>query len=154
MTKKTGKLIGIARRAAKRAPMEELRETEITTEGGVVGDTRGRQRGTEMDGRQITVLSADAWGDVCAELDAEVPWTFRRANLLVEGLDLKETEGARIVIGDVELEVTEEVDPCKRMDEQHQGLTAALVPDWRGGAGCRVLSSGTIKVGDTVTLET
>lgn len=153
MTKRSGRLIGIARRAAKRAPMEELEKSDITLAGGVVGDTRGRRRGTEMDGRQVTLLSAEAWRDVCNELDAEVPWTFRRANLLVEGLDLKESEGARVVIGEVELEVTEEVDPCKRMDEQHQGLTAALVPDWRGGAGCRVVSPGTIKVGDTVTLK-
>ena len=38
------------------------------------------------------------------------------------------------------------------MDAQHQGLTQALVPDWRGGVCCRVIADGRIKVGDKMMI--
>ena len=53
-------------------------------------------------------------------------------------------------IGAVELVVTEETDPCSRMDEQHLGLTEALTPDWRGGVCCDVVKPGAIRIGDQV----
>ena len=58
--------------------------------------------------------------------------------------------GARLRIGELVLEVTEECDPCLVMDRAVPGLRAALTPDWAGGVCCRVLSGGTIAVGDDV----
>lgn len=152
MTQQQGRLISIARRAANHAPMEEQQEAEVTLEHGVARDSRGKQRRNASNDRQVTLLSSEAWQAVCAELGAELPWTLRRANLLVSGLDLKEAQGARLRIGALELEITEEVDPCARMDAQHQGLTAALAPQWRGGVACRILAEGLIRVGDTVEM--
>ena len=152
MAEHTGTLLAIARREAKFAPMEALPQAAITLEGGVANDSRGRRRVNAANDRQITVLSADAWRAVCAALDADVPWTLRRANLLIDAIDLKETSGARLRIGPVELEVTQEVDPCARMDAQHDGLTAAMAANWRGGVGCRIVTPGTVRVGDRVTL--
>ena len=56
-------------------------------------------------------------------------------------------------IGDLQLEITGETDPCARMEEQVSGLRQALTPDWRGGVTCRVRSSGRIAVGDAVSLD-
>ena len=146
-----GKLVAIARRGASRAPMEELGEAAVSPEEGLDGDSRGARR-FASGARQVTVVSRESWEAACAALGAVVPWTTRRANLLVEGLDLAETTGKRLKIGPVELEVTQETGPCTRMDEQVQGLTAALQPDWRGGVSCRVVAGGAIKVGDPVAL--
>ena len=38
------------------------------------------------------------------------------------------------------------------MDAQHQGLTQALKPDWRGGVCCRVMSDGQIKINDFIQI--
>lgn len=143
-----GTLAGIARRERKRARMETLERAEVSTETGVAGDWRGRP-----GPRQVTVLSAAAWRDACRELSADLPWILRRANLLVEGIDLPHSTGAIIGIGPVRLLVTGEIDPCSRMDEQHPGLTDALRPGWRGGVSCTVLAGGAVAVGDPVTLE-
>lgn len=143
-----GVLIGIARRGGKRAPMETLDRAEISAETGVALDWRGKP-----GRRQVTVLSADAWRDACSELGKALPWTTRRANLLVEGIDLPETTGAVLHVGAVLLLVTGEVDPCSRMDEQCPGLTAALQPAWRGGVSCTVLDGGSVALGDGVTLQ-
>ncbi|PWR22198.1 MOSC domain-containing protein [Zavarzinia compransoris] len=144
----TGRLIGIARRARPRAAMETLDQVEITATAGVAGDIRGRP-----GKRQVTVLAAEGFAAAVAEIappPAHAPWTLRRANLLVEGIALPRTVGARVAIGPVVLEVTGETDPCSRMDAQLPGLTRALTPDWRGGVTCRVLQGGAIALGDTV----
>lgn len=144
-----GELVGIAIRDAKRAAMRELESASITPESGVADDFRGKP-----GKRQVTLLSADVWDTVCAELNSTLPWTTRRANLLVAGVDLPRSAGQTIHVGSVTLRVTMETDPCSRMDEQHDGLRAALTPDWRGGVCCEVLSGGDISIGDSVQIET
>lgn len=143
-----GRLVGIARREKKRAPMEQLEVAEISTETGVAEDSRGKP-----GHRQVSVLSADVWRDICDELGREIPWTMRRSNLLVEGIALPRRAGDTIRIGGVRLEVRTEVDPCSRMDEQCPGLTDALRPDWRGGVGCRVIAGGAVRIGDAVSID-
>jgi MOSC domain-containing protein YiiM len=143
-----GKLLGIARRSKPREPMDTVNEVLVTIEAGVEGDCRGRK----LD-RQVTVISADSWRDACRDLGMEVPWTKRRANLLVGGIDLRDTVGARISVGDVLLQIAEENPPCRVMDIQQKGLRKALEPDWRAGVSCRVLAGGKIKVGDAVQLR-
>ncbi|MGF1690879.1 MOSC domain-containing protein [Photobacterium kagoshimensis] len=141
-------VLAIAKREKSRAPMEEMTQAAITTEQGVVGDFRGKP-----GKRQLTVLSAESWQDACNDVSAELPWTVRRSNILVKGIRFSEMNvGDVIQIGDVKLEITCETDPCPRMDEQHQGLTQALMPDWRGGVCCRVLADGEVNVGDEAIL--
>ena len=142
-----GRLTGIARREEKRGPMETLQQAEVSEQTGVAMDFRGKP-----GKRAVTVISARAWREVCAELGQEIPWTTRRANLLVDDIDLPKSEGAIMEIGEVRLQVTMEVDPCFRMDEQVDGLTEALKPDWRGGVGCIVVWSGSVSVGDAVNI--
>ncbi len=141
-------LRGIAWREGKRAPMRTPDRAAVLVESGVAADSRGRP-----GSRQVTVLTSAGWDAACAEVRAELPWHTRRANLLVEGLDLAGTTGQRLRIGKLVLQVTGELEPCSRMDEAHHGLRQALAPDWRGGVTCRVLEGGEIAVGDSVILE-
>lgn len=142
------RLIGIATRNASRAPMETADAIEVTIDRGVGRDKRGKP-----GLRQVTVLSKEAWERACDESGAKLAWTARRANLLVEGVDLDASTGKRLHIGDVVLEVSGECDPCRLMDEQHGGLRAAMAQEWRGGASCRVVAGGRISLGDPVSLE-
>ena len=142
-----GRLAGIARRAKKRAPMETLESAEFSAETGVANYSRGKP-----GKRQVSLLSAEAWQAACDDTGTDAPWTTRRANLLIEGLDLPKTAGQIVAIGDVRLRTTVEIDPCSRMDEQVPGLTDALTPDWRGGIGCEVIAGGVVTVGDDVRL--
>jgi MOSC domain-containing protein YiiM len=142
-----GRLIGIARREKKRAPMDTLDSADISTETGVAGDSRGKP-----GDRQVTILSAKAWREACDELGQEVDWTTRRSNLFVDDIDLPKAAGCIIAIGNVRLRTTMEIAPCSRMDEQLDGLTAVLQADWRGGIGCEVLEGGVVSVGDAVEI--
>jgi MOSC domain-containing protein YiiM len=77
----------------------------------------------------------------------------RRANLLVDGITFgPDMVGQQIKIGQLILLITRETDPCPRMDAQYQGLTQALIPDWRGGVCCRVIADGRININDTAQI--
>lgn len=142
------KLMGIAIREKSRASMIELEQADVTTQSGVSTDFRGRP-----GDRQVTLLSAESWQEACDELGKSLPWTTRRANLLLSGLPLASSQGQMVKIGDVVLRITGETDPCQRMDEQCPGLCGALEPAWRGGVCCRVVRGGTIHVGQTASIE-
>jgi MOSC domain-containing protein YiiM len=141
-------LVGIARAPKRRAALVELPFVEIGLRTGIAGDARGR-----TPGRQVTVLFREGWEAACRDLGVTLPWTTRRANLLVEGLDPPGV-GERLAIGMVELEVTEEAAPCRVMEAAQRGLYAALTPEWRGGVCCRVRSEGSISLGDVVRVVT
>jgi len=142
-----GNVIGIARREKLRAEMETIDSVYVDEKTGLSGDIRG----TALK-RQVTLLSAKAWSEVCHELEADLPWTTRRANILIENIDFHQDSGYKIQIGEVLLLVTRQTDPCSRMDEQYSGLTNALMSDWRGGVCCSVVKGGNISLGDEVKL--
>jgi MOSC domain-containing protein YiiM len=136
----------IAIKNRPRVDMQLIDSARVSVASGILGDFRGAQ-----PGRQLTILSESAWQKACAEVNADLPWTTRRANLLVDEVEFNAGfVGKTVRIGDVELVVTEETNPCSLMDAQHQGLTAALTPQWRGGICCNVVKPGDIKIGDRV----
>ncbi len=141
------RLAGIAFKTEKYGPMLTLSQVRVSTETGITGDYRG------LPGkRQVTILAKEAFEAACAELDQTIPWTSRRANILIEGLKLEQTTGKKLQIGGLILEITGETEPCHRMDEQCSGLRNALTPHWRGGVTSRVMQSGDIRIGDEVIL--
>ncbi len=147
-----GRLIGIARRPAVRAPMEEIGTGTISLSGGLDGD----HKGPKFPKRRITVMAIEDWRAALGDLNADdggpvdLPWTTRRANLLVEGVRLPRARGGVLRVGPVTLEVTYPTQPCRRMDEAFGGLLKALHPEWRGGVTCAVLEGGEVTLGDAV----
>ena len=115
--------------------------------GGLAGENRKGKK------RQVTLLAREDWDAAQAAAGAGLHWTTRRANLLVEGIELAHTTGRRIRVGTALLEVTAETDPCALMDKFLPGLRKALEPDWRGGISARVLEPGLIRLGDATCFE-
>ena len=133
--------------------MEELQEALIGETFGVEGDARG----AKYPRRQVTVLAREDFEAALLDLAGpagppELPWTARRANLLVEGLRLPRAKGAVIAVGSALLEVTAQTVPCERMNEAYPGLLKALYPVWRGGVTCRVSKGGIVKIGERVSI--
>ncbi|EGT3628151.1 MOSC domain-containing protein [Shewanella baltica] len=142
------KLLAIAYKTVKRGPMNEVLCANVTQLSGVEKDVFGRP-----GKRQVTVLSKIQWQQACHSIEADLPWTTRRANLLVDDLVFSSADvGKHLHIGELRLEITGETDPCKKMEIAHIGLEAALTPDWRGGVTCRVLNDAMIHLGDEITL--
>ncbi|MCA0432335.1 MAG: MOSC domain-containing protein [Proteobacteria bacterium] len=143
-----GRITGLARRPVSRAPMEELQSGLLTIDKGLFGDCKG----SKFPERQITIMSAEDWQAAMNELSGpagtpELPWTARRANVLVEGIRLPRGIGSVVALGNCMLKVTEETYPCSRMNEVHPGLLSALAQEWRGGITCKVLTGGPVALG-------
>lgn len=144
-----GRVVALARRAARRAPMVETPVGRLTVEAGMDGDCKGAR----FPKRQITVLALEDWAVAVAEIDAlDLSWLVRRANVLVRDVRLPRAAGAVLSLGPVALEVTGQTNPCRRMDEAAPGLLKALHPNWRGGVTCRVLNAGIVAAGDPVEI--
>ena len=146
-----GRVVGVAVRPARFAPMMSVDHADAVAGAGLIGD----HKGLKFPGRGVSLLAIEDWQRALSELDdagSLLSWTSRRANLLLKGLRLPRARGAMIAIGEISLEVTAQTYPCARMNEAHPGLMKALAPDWRGGVTCRVISSGRVSVGDDVVI--
>ncbi|ABV85340.1 MOSC domain-containing protein [Shewanella pealeana] len=141
-------LIGIAFKTEKRGQMITVEQAEVTQAKGVENDIFGRP-----GKRQITVMSIQKWRLACNEIDNQLPWLTRRANLLIDGLSFSSQDvGKQLIIGKLILEITGETDPCEKMEMAYPGLEQALMSDWRGGVTCRVITGSNIKIDDNVEL--
>ncbi|MCH7823398.1 MAG: protein kinase [Acidobacteria bacterium] len=142
----SGTLKGIAYRPRDGEGMRETDRCRVRIGRGLERENRPGGR------REVTLLSEEAWRDTCAELGVEMPWHTRRANLLIQGFDLAEAISHTLRIGEVEIRIHGETNPCDFMDEQHFGLREALISNCRGGVYGQVLVEGTIHAGDPVTV--
>jgi MOSC domain-containing protein YiiM len=128
----------------RRAPTEEVPHATLLAGSGIDGNTdRGGRR-------QVTIVAAERWRELMAELGADIDPGARRANLLVSGVDLAESRGRLLRIGTCELRVRGETRPCERMDEALPGLREAMRARWGGGVFAQVVTGGRIAVGDPV----
>jgi len=124
-----------------------LHQTALITLENGLGDYRGNKNRKTA----ITLISKKSWEVACKESAANLDWTQRRAQLLIDDIEFSDEDiGRKIAIGKVILQINRETDPCQLMDKLHQGLKHALTPNWRGGARCEVLQGGLIEVGDAV----
>jgi MOSC domain-containing protein YiiM len=124
--------------------MHEQQQAEVTVERGLVDDYRGGGL------RQVTFLDLAQWQEAVQELGVVLPWHTRRANLLLEGIELAETVGQQLQIGDCLFTIYGETEPCQRMDELQPGLRGTLSLDMRGGVWARVVRGGLLQVGQRV----
>jgi MOSC domain-containing protein YiiM len=129
-----------------RLPMRAVDTAEVEAGKGIVGD---RYHGTRH--RHVTVQSAESLAEAARGYGAVVPPELTRRNLTVDLGEVPREPGARITVGPVLLEVVRVAAPCKLLDDTiGRGAQEALRR--RAGSVCRVLTGGTITVGDEVEL--
>lgn len=140
-------LLKIFLRPERQKPVVEVTRATAVIGTGLEGDH------LKCGSRQVTVLSREAWDEVCSDLGKKMDPSLRRANLLIEGIDLKESKGKILRVGSIKIKITGETTPCRLMDDAVPGLKNALAPDWRGGVFGEVLQAGEISVGDGVSWD-
>jgi MOSC domain-containing protein YiiM len=139
-----GKLVKIWVKRAHRGPMDKRESGMLVAGAGLEGsaDQGGR--------RQVTLIAAERWKQMMAELHADLDPSARRANLLVEGIDLGDSRGKLLAVGPCILRILGETRPCERMEEALPGLRASMSAPWNGGAYGEILTGGSISLGDEV----
>jgi MOSC domain-containing protein YiiM len=139
-----GKVTGIFLKRAHGGPMDPQRHATLQRAKGLEGnaDFGGR--------RQVTLISQERWDDLMREVGASLGPGARRANLILSGIDLENTRGRTLRIGDCLLRILGETRPCELMEEAASGLQAAMRERWGGGAYAEVVEGGPIAIGDAV----
>lgn len=124
--------------------MKSVTSVIAEASSGLVGD---RYHGSRH--RHVTVQSQQELDAAGQALGVEVPPSATRRNVTVSHGEIPTAPGTRLWIGDVDLEVVRVAAPCKLLDDVI-GDGARLALRGKAGSVCRLLSSGTIRVGDTL----
>ncbi len=140
-------LVAIFIKRAKGGRMDAHLAAVLEPGRGLVGnaDRGGR--------RQITLLSEERWAELMQEVGASLGPEARRANLLISGIDLENTRGRVLHVGQCRLRIGGETLPCEQMEDAAAGLQNVMRERWGGGAFAEVLDGGPIAVGDAVSWE-
>ena len=108
-------------------PMDPVESARVVAGRGLVGNANQGGR------RQVTLIAREHWDELTRGLSSADP-AVRRANLMVEGIDLRDSRGKVLRIGTIRIRILGETRPCERMDEACLGLAKAMSGAWGGGA--------------------
>ena len=137
-------------RSERRAPLVALDAVEATAGYGLAGDHYASRTNGK---RQVTLIQREHLAVVAQLLGkAEVLAATVRRNIVVSGINLYALRDRRFRIGDVSLEGQGTCDPCSRMEEV-LGPGGYNAMRGHGGIVCRILESGTIRLGDPVIAQ-
>lgn len=130
----------------RRLPTKAVQQVEAEAGVGLVGD---RYHGTRH--RHVTVQALDDLAAAAEVLGRPVDPGLTRRNITLDHGPIPTRPGERMTIGDVELEVVRIAAPCRLLDDWLGPGAMAALRSPRGGTVFRLLTSGTISVGDEVT---
>jgi MOSC domain-containing protein YiiM len=139
-----GKLEAIWLKRARKGPMDAVERAQLVAGRGLVGNVN---QGGE---RQVAIIERRTWDRLTRGLGARLDPSARRANLLVDGVDLEGTAGRVLCVGACRILIRGELTPCAGMDAALPGLREAMRAGWGGGAFGEVLQGGEIQPGDPV----
>ncbi|MYM61961.1 MOSC domain-containing protein [Pseudomaricurvus sp. HS19] len=142
-----GTLEKILLRPSRELPMVSVDRVGVVPGLGLEGD---RFKGRVDSKRQVTLYQAENLAVLASLLHRETidPALLRR-NLLVQGINLHALSGRRFRIGEVLFEGAGQCHPCSRM-ESALGAGGFNAMRGMGGLCAKVLSEGTISLGDAV----
>jgi len=127
--------------------MDSTARAQLIAGCGIVGNAN------QGGARQVTLIDLERWQELMDSMQADLATGARRANLVLEGIDLFDSRGRTLRIGPVRLQIRGETRPCERMEETLSGLQSAMRERWGGGAYGEVLTGGEIALGDDVSWE-
>jgi MOSC domain-containing protein YiiM len=142
-----GRLQAIWLKRMKGGEMDPVFSATLIPGQGIAGNA---DQGGE---RQVTIMEQEVWEDLMKRVGASLPPSERRANLMVSGTRLYNTEGKLLRVGPCRIRIGGEATPCGRMDDAAEGLRELMNEEWRGGAYGQVVEGGEISVGDLVSWE-
>jgi MOSC domain-containing protein YiiM len=137
-----GEVVAIWLKRFKGGPMDPVAEAQAI-------EGRGLKDNANQGGkRQITIIDEERWAEATSEVGVDVDPRARRANVMLRGIDLEQTNGRLLRIGECVVRIYGETRPCEQMEAAQSGLRNALKPRWRAGAYGEIVGGGAIRVGD------
>jgi MOSC domain-containing protein YiiM len=128
---------------------EPVERIEVVAGQGPRGDRKFAPKPMKRNGKDLTLIEAEALADLRDDTGIELTHAESRRNVLTRGVRLNDLVGRRFRVGEVECEGVVLNEPCSHLERlTYQGVLAGLHN--RGGLRANVLRGGTISVGDEV----
>ena len=151
-----GEIVAIHISSGAGIPMQSLPQAEAIAGSGLQDDRYQLGTGfystvpTDPGARELTLIAEEALAEVLAETGIDLPLYEHRRNLTTRGIDLSSLLGQRFRIGEVICEGVRDCPPCNHLEDlTGKPVMPPLVH--RGGLRARIVTSGTIRVGDAIT---
>lgn len=135
------------------APMQSVRRVTAVAGRGLEGDRYFSQLGTYSkdpgSGRDVTLIESEAIEALGREYGVELDAGLTRRNLVTRGVPLNHLVEREFRVGAVSLRGTRLCEPCAHMEKLTvKGAMRGLIH--RGGLRAEILTSGIIRVGDSI----
>ena len=132
--------------------IEKKESIEVVASKGIVGDRYFHD--FNGDREQITLIESENIDYYNNTFNTKFTYVEFRRNIITKNIKLNDLVGKTILVGNIELKVNDLCRPCK--DLQQRLGKSNIIKEFlrRGGLRCEILSSGTINVGDKITIKT
>lgn len=137
------------------APIQNRDSVEAVAGRGLQDDRYFAGVGTYSrdpgSGRHVTLIEIEALEGLKRDYGIVIPAGDSRRNVVTRNVPLNHLVDREFVIGNVRLRGTRLCEPCAHLEKlTERGALRGLVH--RGGLRAEILSSGTIRIGDPITL--
>ncbi len=139
--------IGITQNNNKK--IDEVNSIDLIANKGIVGDRYFKDFSDPMS--QLTLIESENIDDYNRRYNLNIDYLDFRRNIITKDIKLNNYVDKKILIGKVEVEVIDLCRPCRFLQEKLNKNNIIKEFLRKGGLRCRILSSGTIKVGDLIT---
>jgi MOSC domain-containing protein YiiM len=152
-----GRIVAIYTAAGPGSPMQLRYEVRAVPGRGLEGDRyftdNGRFSQQRLPGREITevtLVESEVIQHLRLDWELDVEETDSRRNVVTRGVALNDLVGCEFDVGEVRLRGASLCEPCVSLvtSSEHKHLLRALAH--KGGLRARILSEGTLRVGDTI----
>ena len=124
------------------------RQFELVADKGIVGDRYFKDFSDPLS--QLTLIESENIDYYNSKYNSNIDYLDFRRNIITKGIKLNDLVDKKILIGNVEIEVIDLCRPCKFLQNKLEKDNIIKEFLRRGGLRCRILRSGSIRVGDII----
>ena len=140
--------LGITRNNSDK--IEEVEKVELLSGKGVVDDRHFQENNNPKN--QLTLIESENIDDYNKKFSVQIPYVNFRRNIITQGIELNKLVGKQFFVGEIKIKGNDLCRPCKHLQETLKQIDIVKEFLQKGGLRCEILTSGIIKVGDTIKL--
>tara|TARA_B100000575_G_C22942219_1_gene545332 strand:- start:119 stop:565 length:447 start_codon:yes stop_codon:yes gene_type:complete len=130
---------------------QEIKEQEsidVVKNQGIVGDRHIKEFNDPYN--QLTMIESENIDYYNYKYGLNIPYINFRRNIITKGIQLNETIGKKIMVGNVKVEVIDLCRPCRHLTETLNQKNILKEFLRKGGIRCQILTSSKINTGDKI----
>tara|TARA_Y100000748_G_scaffold258758_1_gene225881 strand:- start:45 stop:482 length:438 start_codon:yes stop_codon:yes gene_type:complete len=138
--------IGITENNNKK--VQDVNSIELVANKGIVGDRYFKDFSDPLS--QLTLIESENIDYYNNKYNSNIDYLDFRRNIITKGIKLNDLVNKKILIGNVEIEVIDLCRPCRFLQDKLEKKNIIKEFLRRGGLRCRILRSGSVRVGDLI----